>query len=138
MRTHDADPNVSAANSGGVGNAAKQVAEHASSLAKLEFELATLELKGKIAALGTGAAFGLAAIVIGLYAIGFGFATIAAGLAEYFPTWLSLLAVTVFLLVVALGLLFLAVQALKRGSPPVPRQAIQEAKETSEALKADG
>jgi len=38
----------------GVGPAAKQVAEHASSLARLELELAILELKKKGAALGIG------------------------------------------------------------------------------------
>ena len=37
----------------GVGPAAKQVAEHASTLARLELELALLEVKGKVAALGS-------------------------------------------------------------------------------------
>jgi len=40
----------------GVGPAAKQVAEHASSLARLELELAILELKKKVAGSGSGSA----------------------------------------------------------------------------------
>ena len=65
----------------GVGAAAKQVAEHASSLARLELELAGLELKRKAGALGAGVVLGVAAALLALYALGFGFATIAAGLA---------------------------------------------------------
>ena len=37
------------------------------------------------------------------------------------------------------GLLgLLALRAIKKGTPPVPEQAIREAKLTSNALKADG
>jgi hypothetical protein len=32
----------------------------------------------------------------------------------------------------------LAVRRIKRGTPPVPEQAIEEAKLTTEALKSDG
>ena len=45
----------------GVGEAAKQVAEHASTLAKLELELAGLELKQKAGALGAGVGLGIGA-----------------------------------------------------------------------------
>ena len=38
----------------GLGEAAKQVAERASSIARLELELATLEVKSKVASLGIG------------------------------------------------------------------------------------
>lgn len=45
----------------GVGPAAKQVAEHASTLARLELELALLEVKRKVAALGVGIGMSIAA-----------------------------------------------------------------------------
>jgi hypothetical protein len=122
----------------GMGAAAKRVAEHASALARLELELAALELKSKVAALGKGAGFGAGAVFVLLYAIGFAFATIAAALATFLPTWLSLLLVTVFLLLLAGVLGALALKSLRRGTPPVPKQAIQEAKMTTEALKTDG
>jgi Putative Actinobacterial Holin-X, holin superfamily III len=121
-----------------LGSAAKQVAEHASTLARLELELATREIKSKVGAIGKGAVFAASALFFVLYAIGFVFATIAAALATFLPTWLALLLVTVFLLLGAGILGLLAVRSFKRGSPPVPRQAIQEAKMTTEALKTDG
>jgi hypothetical protein len=122
----------------GLGAAAKQVAEHASTLARLELELAATELRTKAAALGKAAGFGAVAIAVFLYAIGFVFATIAAALATFLPTWLALLIVTVFLLLVTGVLGALALRSLKRGSPPVPKQAIEEARMTTAVLRADG
>ena len=121
-----------------VGAAAKIVAEKASSIARLELELASLELKKKGAALGVGLGLAVGAAAVGFYGIGFLFATIAAGLAEAMPVWLALLIVTVVLFVVTAILALLAVRSMKRGTPPVPRQAIEEAKLTTEALKRDG
>jgi uncharacterized membrane protein YqjE len=121
-----------------VGAAAKIVAEKASSIARLELELASLELKKKGAALGVGLGLAVGAAAVGFYGIGFLFATIAAGLAEAMPVWLALLIVTVMLLVVTAILGLLGVRSMKRGAPPVPQQAIEEAKLTTEALKRDG
>jgi Putative Actinobacterial Holin-X, holin superfamily III len=121
-----------------LGSAAKQVAEHASALARLELELAATEIKSKVGALGKGAAFGAVALFFLLYAIGFIFATIAAALATFLSTWLALLLVTIFLLL-GVGLFgLLALNSLKRGAPPVPEQAIEEARMTTAALKTDG
>lgn len=122
----------------GVGAAAKQVAEHAATLARLELELAGLELKRKAGALGAGAALGLGAALLTLFALGFLFATIAAALAIVVDTWLALLLVTAGLLALAGLLGLLARGRLQRATPPVPEQAIREAKLTTEALKANG
>ena len=121
---------------GGVGAAAKNVAEHASSLVRLELELAALELKKKVAALGIGAGLGVGALVMLVFAIGFMYATIAAALATFLPTWLALLAVTLFLFLQVVVLGMLALRSVKKGTPPVPEQAIAEAKLTTEALKS--
>jgi len=121
---------------GGVGGAAKVVAEHASSIAKLELELATLELKKKAMSFGLGIALAVGAALFGLFMLGFAFATLAAALATFFSTWLALLIVTLFLGVLAGLLGLLALGRIKKGSPPVPEQAIREAKLTSEALKS--
>ena len=134
MHTQDAERPDNG--SPGVGDAAKHVAQHASSLAKLELELATLELKRKLAALGKGAGLGAAAAVFALYAFGFLLATVAAALGTFLPGWLALLIVTVVLLAVAGVLGLLALKAIKRGTPPVPRQAIDEARQTTTALKS--
>ena len=122
----------------GVGAAAKQVAEHASSLARLELELAGLELKRKVGALGAGLGLGVAAGLVALYGLGFMLATIAAALSIVLDTWLALLLVTVGLLALAGLLGLLALGRIRRGTPPVPEQAIREAKLTGEALKSDG
>jgi Putative Actinobacterial Holin-X, holin superfamily III len=91
-----------------------------------------------VAALGLGAVFAAGALFFVLYGIGFVFATIAAALATFLPTWLALLLVTIVLLLGAGIFGMLAIRSFKRGSPPVPRQAIQEAKMTSAALKTNG
>jgi hypothetical protein len=121
-----------------LGSAAKQVAEHASALVRLELELAKLEVGKKFGALGVGIGLAIGAALVGVYAVGFLFATIAAALATFLATWLALLIVTLFLLVVAGVLGALALGRFKRGTPPVPEQAIEEAKLTTEALKSDG
>jgi uncharacterized membrane protein YqjE len=122
----------------GFGASAKGVAEHASALVRLEMELAALELKRKVAALGIGLGLGLGAAVLLLFALGFGLATIAAGLATAMSTWAALLIVTAGVLVVAAVLGFLAMRSIKKGTPPVPEQALREAKLTTEALKGNG
>jgi hypothetical protein len=120
---------------GGVGGAAKSVAEHASAIAKLEIELAALELKKKVVALGVGIGMAAAAAIFGLFGLGFVFATIAAALATFLSTWLALLIVTLVLFVLAGTLGMLGLGKIKKGTPPVPEQAIREAKLTTEALK---
>lgn len=122
----------------GVGTAAKQVAEHASTLAKLELELAGLELKRKAGALGAGVGLGIGAAVLVLYGIGFLFATAAVALAIVLDTWLALLLVTIGLFALAGSLGLLARALIRRGTPPLPEQAIREAKLTAEALRANG
>jgi hypothetical protein len=122
----------------GVGAAAKQVADHAKALVGLEVELASLEVKQKLGSLGLGIGLLVGAALAGLYALGFGLATVAAALATFLPTWLALLVVTLFLLLVASLLAAIGVSRVQRGTPPVPEQAIEEAKRTSEVLRGDG
>jgi hypothetical protein len=122
----------------GLGEAAKRVAEHASALARLELELASLELKRKAGALGAGVGLVVAAGLLVLFGIGFALAAGAAALALALDTWLALLAVAggVVLLAGLLGVV--AVGLLRRGTPPVPQQAIEEARATTEALRRNG
>ncbi len=134
MRTRETD----AQGSPGLGRAAKLVAERASAIVRLELELATMELRRKVVALGLGIGLGLGAAVFVLFMLGFLFATIAAALATVLATWLALLVVTAILLLIAGALGALALVSIKKGTPPVPVQAIQEAKLTTNALKSDG
>jgi Putative Actinobacterial Holin-X, holin superfamily III len=119
----------------GVGKATKSVAEHASALVRLELELAALELKRKLVSFAMGIGLVLGAVLFLLYALGFGLAAAAAGIATAVPVWGALLIVTGILFVVTMLLGAFGLMALKRGTPPVPEQAIREAKLTTEALK---
>jgi hypothetical protein len=101
-------------------------------------ELATLELKRKVAAFGMGLGLGVAAGVFLLFALGFGLAAGAAALALVVSTWLALLIVFGGLLLLALILGLFAMRAIKAGTPPVPEQAMAEAKLTTEAIKGNG
>lgn len=92
------------------------MAEHASSVAKLEVELATLELKKKVASFAVGIGLGVAAALSSLFVLGFALATVAAALATFLAWWLALLIVTVALLCLSGLLGLLAVRAFKKTS----------------------
>ena len=122
----------------GLGATVKSVSERASSLVRLELELAALEIKRKIASLGIGIGLALAGAVLLVFALGFGLATIAAGIATALPWWAALLIVTIGIILVAALLGWLGMRSIQKGTPPVPEQAIAEAKLTTEALKGNG
>jgi uncharacterized membrane protein YqjE len=131
MQTHATEKN-------GLGATARQVAEHASSLFRLELELAQLELKKKVTNLGVGIGLAVGAGIFAFYGLGFLFATIAAGLATAMSTWLAILIVTCGLFLVGAILGMIAVNRIQKATPPIPEQAILEAKLTTEAIKSDG
>jgi hypothetical protein len=121
-----------------VGESAKNVAEHASALARLEVELALTELKRKTRAIGIGVGLLVGAAIAALYVVGFALATIAAALMLVVDPWLALLIVTGALLLLTAALAGIGVMLVKRGTPPVPEQAIAEAKLTTERLRSNG
>jgi len=133
MHTPETEPESPA-----LGTSAKSVAEHASALVRLEMELAALELKRKASQLGIGIGLALGAALFLLFGLGFALATIAAGIATALPWWASLLIVTAGVLLVAAILGLLGMRLINKGTPPVPEQAITEAKLTTEALKSNG
>jgi hypothetical protein len=122
----------------GLGASAKQVAEHASSLVRLELELAALELKTKVSSFAKAIAFGLGAAVLLVFALGFAIGGAAAGIATATSAWAGLLIVAGGLVAIAMVLGLLALLSLKRGTPPVPEQALHEAKLTSKVLRNNG
>ena len=114
----------------------KSVKQRAETLVRLNLELAKLEARKKVAALGVAAGLGLLAVVLVVYAIGFAFATAAAGISEALPLWLSLLIVTGLILLLAAIAGLLASRFAKKASPPKPAQAIEEAERTVETLRS--
>jgi Putative Actinobacterial Holin-X, holin superfamily III len=122
----------------GVGWAAREFIDRARSIAKLEVELALLEVKRKLVRIAVGIGLGAGAAVVVVFALGFLAAGGAAALALTLPVWASLLIVGGALLVTAAVLAALALASLRQGTPPVPQEAIEEARRTTETLRADG
>lgn len=125
-----------AAQNGSLGQAVREVSQHAVALTKLEAKLAKLEFSDKARRYAPAAVFGGVALVLALFALGYGLAAAVEGLDAVLPRWAALLAVAGALLV-AVGLLTaLAIRSIRRASPPILEQAIAEARETKRALQA--
>jgi len=131
MPTHETE-------SRGLGAAARLVAERVSSIVRLELELAALEVNRKIRSLGLGIGLAVGALIALFFMVAFAYAAVAAALATVMPTWAALLVVMGILLFQTALLAILAVGRIKKGTPPIPEQAIREARLTTEALKSDG
>jgi hypothetical protein len=121
---------------GGIRGAVRRVTGHGSSVARLELELARLELQKKLTSIGIGIGLAVGAALVAFFMVAFLLATIAAGLATFLPTWLALLIVTLFLGGLAALLAVLARGRIKKGTPPLPEEAIREAKLTTDAIKS--
>jgi hypothetical protein len=118
----------------GVGYAAKEFVERARSIVRLEIELALLEIKTKLVRIGVGAGLVAAAAVVALFAFGFLLAAAAAGLALAVPLWAALLIVSATLFGLTIALALLGMRSLNAGTPPIPEEAIEEARLTTEAV----
>jgi CBS domain containing-hemolysin-like protein len=84
--------------------AGRAIADHAARLAKLEFELKAVELRGKAVRLGLGAGLGLLAVLLAPLLVIFVLATIAAVLSTVLQVWVAILIVSGLLLVLIGGL----------------------------------
>ena len=115
---------------------ARAVKRRIQSLAKLNLELAKLELQQKATGIGIAAGLVVVAGLIVLYAIGFGFAAAAAALNLSLPLWASLLIVMGIMLLVAAILVLVAVRVVRKALPPRPAQAIEEAERTVATVKS--
>jgi hypothetical protein len=119
----------------GIRASLQRVIRHAGALTQLQKELAREEMKRKGAALGAGTALAVAAGVILFFAVGLGIATAAAALAIVLDLWLALLILFGAFLFVAILLALIGIKMIKEGTPPVPEQALEEARLTRQVLK---
>jgi hypothetical protein len=122
----------------GLTDSLKRVQERAATLAKLQAELAQLEVKKKATRLGVGAGLVAAAGVLLLFALGFGFAAGAAALDRELSLWAALLIVAGAILLVAGVLGIAAMRMFRSGTPPVPERAVEEGKRTVQTLRGNG
>jgi Putative Actinobacterial Holin-X, holin superfamily III len=119
----------------GLSGAARRVADHARSLVQLEVQLAIAEVRRKAVALAAGIGLLLGAAVFALLAIVFAVAAATAAIATTLAVWAALLIMFGGLLLLAGILGVVGRSLLRKGAPPVPEQAIQEARITTEALR---
>jgi Putative Actinobacterial Holin-X, holin superfamily III len=125
-----------------IAQAIQEVSERAQILVREEIELAKAEVTAKVSQLVKGAAVGAAAgifVIVGLLFLLHGFAWLA-----YYALpvpdgtffWGFFLVAGILFLVGALAG-FIAARAFKRGSPPKPEMAIDEAKRIRETVQSD-
>jgi hypothetical protein len=120
-----------------------EVSERASALVREEIELAKAEISEKAGKLVRGAIVGAAAGVFVLTALVFALVGCAWLLYYYLPGatfayfW-GFFAMAVILLLLGAVAGLLAARAVKRGSPPVPNMAIDEARKIRETVSAGG
>ena len=123
-----------------LGEIVADVSEKASQLVREEIELAKAEVKDKVSKLTRGAAAGAAAGVFLIFGITMLFHGLAFFLNDIFnwesDIWPGYLMVTLGLFLLAIIAALLALRLFKKGSPPTPEMAIEEAKRTRAELDA--
>ena len=124
----------------GLGEIVAEVSEKASLLVRQEIELAKAEVSEKFSKLTKGAMVAAAAGVFAIFGITMLFHTLAWFLNDLFnwdtSLWAGFLIVTVALFLLAALAAFLALRFFKKGSPPTPEMAIEEARKTRAELEA--
>jgi hypothetical protein len=120
-----------------LGDVVAEVSEKASLLVREEIELAKAEVTDKVSKLAKGAAGAAAAGVFLVFAVTMFFH----GLSWFFtdllnePPWVGYAIVFGLLVLLAAVAGLLAVRLFKRGAPPTPQLAIEEAKKTRAELE---
>jgi uncharacterized membrane protein YqjE len=120
-----------------LGEIVTDVTTKAQLLVKEEIELAKAEVSAKVSKLAKGAGFFAGAGILAVFGLIYLFHFLALGIADWFSlkAWVGYLIVTVLIFVIAAVLGLLGLRSVKKGSPPVPELAIEEAKKTQAALK---
>jgi protein-S-isoprenylcysteine O-methyltransferase Ste14 len=120
-----------------LGEIVGDVTSKASLLVKEEIELAKVEVATKVKKLGMGAGLIAVAGVFMVFFLIFFLHMLALGFADWFSLkpWVGYAMVCVLLLVFAGILALIAMRLFKKGSPPVPTMAIDEAKKTRAAIE---
>jgi protein-S-isoprenylcysteine O-methyltransferase Ste14 len=120
-----------------LGEIVADVTAKANLLVKEEIELAKAEIAQKAKRLGIGAGLITVAGVFMFFFLIFLLHMLALGFADWFSLkpWVGYAIVCVLLLVFAAILALIARGAFKKGSPPTPQMAIEEAKKTRAAIE---
>jgi ABC-type protease/lipase transport system fused ATPase/permease subunit len=120
-----------------LGEIVNEVSSKAQLLVREEIELAKAEVTQKVSRLAKGAGFFAGAGILAVFGLIWFFHFLAIGLADWFglKVWVGYAIVTAFLFIVVGLLALLGVRSVKKGSPPTPQLAIEEAKKTRAVLE---
>jgi hypothetical protein len=120
-----------------LGQIVADVSAKASLLVREEIELAKAEVSQKVKRLGIGAGLIAVSAFFLLFFLIFFLHFLALGIADWtgLKPYVGYAIVCILLLVFAGILALIARSAFKRGSPPVPQMAIDEAKKTRAAIE---
>jgi uncharacterized membrane protein YqjE len=123
-----------------LGEIVAEVSEKASQLVREEIELAKAEVKDKVSKLTKGAAVAAAAGVFLVFAVTMFFHGLAWFLDDVFNwednIWAGFAVVSALLFLLAILAGLLALRLFKKGSPPTPELAIEEARRTRAELES--
>jgi uncharacterized membrane protein YqjE len=123
-----------------LGEIVAEVSEKASQLVSEEIELAKAEVKDKVSKLTRGAVIAGAAGVFAVFGITMFFHGLAWFLDDIFDwednIWAGFAVVTALLFLLSILAALIAYRLFKKGAPPTPDLAIQEAKATRDELEA--
>ena len=121
--------------------AIQDVTEKAQLLVREEVELAKAEMTDKVTKLIKGAVFGIVAGIFAVFALIYLLHSFAWGLWELIGVgsgpWLGYLIVGILILLIGAIAGFLAMRFVKKGSPPTPKMAIEEAQLIKGTLTAN-
>jgi putative superfamily III holin-X len=123
-----------------LGEIVTEVSEKASLLVRQEIDLAKAEVTEKVSKIARGAGIGAAAGIFLIFGITMFFHGLAWFLDDLFNwennVWAGFAVVTGILFLLAIVAALIAVRLFKRGAPPTPDLAIEEAKRTRAELEA--
>ena len=123
-----------------LGEIVADVSEKASQLVREEIELAKAEVKDKVSKLTKGAVVAAAAGVFMVFAVTMFFHGLAWFVDDVFNwednIWAGFFVVTAMLFLLGILAALLALRLFKKGSPPTPDLAIEEARRTRAELEA--
>ena len=117
------------------------VAEKSSSLVREEIELAKTEISEKVGKILRGSVVGVAAGIFAFLALILVMEGVAWLLAEEVfdgNAWPGFFVEAALFLLIAAGAGFVAYRSVQAGAPPLPEQAIEEAKLTRTMLEGEG
>ena len=119
--------------------AVSDVTERVSLLVREEVELAKVEMTEKVSSLARGGAAVAVGAVFGLFALIFGLETLAWGLAQIIGhIWVGFAITFVGLLLLTIFAFLFALRKFKKGVPPAPTMAIEEARKIRATVSASG